>query len=89
MYSIIQHAERHRCKAIQERQMKRKPVAGKSKAKGKAAAGSRIYTRPELYERERPAATWAVRLGIVLTMLVMALVFRQPLHAAISSVFGA
>jgi len=65
--------------------MKRKPVTRKSKGPER----SRIYTRPELYETGRPAATWALRLGIVLTMLGIAVVFRQPLHAAISSVFGA
>ncbi|MDE0854648.1 MAG: hypothetical protein OSA97_09525 [Nevskia sp.] len=65
--------------------MKRKPAAAKSKG------GSRykLYTRPELYEDPRPVATWIVRLGIVLSMLGMAAVFRQPLHAAIASVFGA
>ena len=69
--------------------MKRKPAAGKSKGGGKAPARYKIYTRPELYEDSRPLATWVVRLGIVLTMLGMVAVFRQPLHAAITSVFGA
>jgi len=69
--------------------MKRKPVKGKSKS----AARYKIYTRPDLYEDQRPvttwAATWAVRLGIVLTMLGMVAIFHQPLHAALNSVFGA
>ncbi len=65
--------------------MKRKPVAGKSKSAGRY----KVYTRPELYDEQRPVATWAVRLGIVLSMLGMVAIFRQPLHAAITSVFGA
>jgi len=65
--------------------MKRKPVAGKSKGAGRY----KIYTRPDLYEDQRPVATWAVRLGIVLTMLGMVAIFHQPLHAALTSVFGA
>ena len=65
--------------------MKRKPVKGKSKS----AARYKIYTRPDLYEDQRPVATWAVRLGIVLTMLGMVAIFHQPLHAALNSVFGA
>ncbi len=64
-----------------------KPKAAARKSKGMER--SRLYTRPELYEPERPAATWALRLGIVLTMLGMAAVFRQPLHAAFAAVFGA
>ena len=65
--------------------MKRKPVKGKSKGVGRY----KIYTRPDLYEDQRPMATWAVRLGIVLTMLGMVAIFHQPLHAALTSVFGA
>ena len=65
--------------------MKPKTKGGKSKA----GARYKVYTRPELYEDERPAATWVVRIGIVLTMLVIALVFRQPLHQAFMSVLGA
>ena len=64
--------------------MKRKSVAGKSKG----ATRYKVYTRPELYDDQRPLTTWAVRLGIVLSMLCMVAVFRQPLHAAIASVFG-
>jgi hypothetical protein len=48
----------------------------------------KVYTRPELYEADRPAATWALRIGIVLTMLGIAAVFRQPLHEAVRGVFG-
>ena len=47
-----------------------------------------VYTRPELYDENRPAATWVVRIGIVLTMLGIAVVFRQPLHDAVRGVFG-
>lgn len=65
--------------------MKPKSKGGKSKAGGRY----KVYTRPELYEVERPAATWVLRVGIVLTMLVIALVFRQPLHQALLSVIGA
>jgi hypothetical protein len=46
----------------------------------------KVYTRPELYEQERPVATWLLRAGIVLSMLAIAAVFRQPLHEALTMV---
>ncbi len=46
----------------------------------------KVYTRPELYEEDRPVATWALRAGIVLSMLAIAAVFRQPLHDALFAV---
>jgi hypothetical protein len=58
---------------------------GRSK---KQPARYKVYTRPELHETDRPAATWALRIGIVLTMLGMLAIFRQPLRAAVSGVFG-
>jgi hypothetical protein len=48
-----------------------------------------VYTRPELYEEDRPFATWLLRAGILASMLAIAAVFRQPLHDALRSVFGA
>ena len=55
----------------------------------KQPARNKIYTRPELYDVERPAATWALRIGIVLTMLGIAVVvFRRPLHEAVSGILG-
>jgi hypothetical protein len=98
MYSIFnEQMNGSECRVETELQMKSKANAGESNSRaqgrGRSFAGSmnrsKIYTRPELYEAERPAYTWALRLGIVLTMLGVAAVFRQPLHAALSSVFGA
>jgi hypothetical protein len=54
----------------------------------KQPARYKVYTRPELHDVERPAATWVVRIGIVLTMLGIAAVFRQPLRDAVSGVLG-
>ena len=65
--------------------MKPKTTVRKSKAAGRY----KVYTRPELYEAERPAATWVLRVGIVLTMVIIALLFRQPLHQALVSALGA
>jgi hypothetical protein len=62
------------------------------KAKAKQGRGNRpykVYTRPELYEEERPLATWLLRASILGSMLAIAAVFRQPLHDALLSVFGA
>jgi hypothetical protein len=70
--------------ASKERQMKPKTKVRKSKGAGRY----KVYTRPELYADDRPAATWLLRIGIVLTMLGIALVFRQPLHQAFVSVLG-
>lgn len=57
--------------------------------KGRGNKPYKVYTRPELYEAERPFATWLLRGAIVGSMLVIAVVFRQPLHEALASVFGA
>jgi hypothetical protein len=46
-----------------------------------------VHTRRELYPDERPLMTWALRLAIVLTMLVIAVVFRSALYAVLASVF--
>jgi len=57
--------------------------------KGKSSKPYKVYTRPELYEDDRPFATWLLRAGIVLSMLAIAAVFRQPLHEALAMVFRA
>ncbi len=55
----------------------------------RATSPAKVYTRPELYEEERPFATWLLRAGILGSMLAIAAVFRQPLHDALLSMFGA
>ena len=49
----------------------------------------KVYTRPELYDEDKPLATWLLRAGIVLSMLAIAAIFRQPLHDALVLVFKA
>jgi hypothetical protein len=70
---------------LKERAMARK--AGTKQGKGNKPY--KVYTRPELYEEERPFATWLLRAGILGSMIAIAAVFRQPLHDALLSMFGA
>ena len=60
-----------------------------STKQGKGNKPYKVYTRPELYEEERPFATWLLRAGILGSMIAIAAVFRQPLHDALLSMFGA
>lgn len=55
--------------------------------KGRGNKPYKVYTRPELYEDDKPLSTWLLRAGIVLSMVVIAAVFRQPLHDALTTVF--
>ncbi len=57
--------------------------------KGRGNKPYKVYTRPELYQEDRPLATWLLRAGILLSMLVIAVVFRQPLRDALTTVFKA
>jgi hypothetical protein len=69
---------------------KERAMARKAKAKqGRGNKPYKVYTRPELYEEERPFATWLLRAGILGSMLAIATVFRQPLRDALLSMFGA
>ncbi|MDR3417404.1 MAG: hypothetical protein P4L83_14595 [Nevskia sp.] len=54
----------------------------------KSTGRYQVYTKPELYEEDRPAGSWVVRAGVALTALGMMAVFRQPLHALLAAVFG-
>ena len=67
----------------------RKGKTAGAKAKGGKGNGAyKVYTRPELYEDERPLATWLVRIAIVMSMVGIGMVFRQPLHDVVFSVLG-
>jgi len=62
---------------------KERPVKRKTKRGGRYE----VYTRPELYEADRPGATWLVRIAIVLAMVSMAVALRGPLLLALSNTF--
>lgn len=57
------------------------------KQKSKNGTRYKVYTRPELYEVDRPGVTWLVRIAIVLTMVSMLAALHRPLLAALSGAF--
>jgi hypothetical protein len=94
MYSYLNRPLR-RLASSKERQMARNATGRTGKAKGDTVprngarkSAYKVYTRPELYEDERPLVTWLVRIAIVISMLGIGAVFRQPLHEVVASVFG-
>jgi hypothetical protein len=71
--------------------MARSQAGRKGRAKGgnaKASSAYKVYTRPDLYEQDRPFATWLVRIAIVVSMVGIGAVFRQPLHEMVAAVLG-
>jgi hypothetical protein len=61
----------------------------KKLVKRKAQHGGRyeVYTRPDLYDVDRPASTWLLRIAIILAMAGMIAALRRPLLAALASAF--
>lgn len=65
-----------------DRESKERPVKRKAKRRG-----YEVYTRPDLYDADRPGATWLVRIVIVLTMVGMIAALHRPLLDALAAAF--
>jgi hypothetical protein len=46
-----------------------------------------VYTRPDLYDMDRPGSTWLLRIAIILAMAGMVAALHRPLLAALTSAF--
>jgi hypothetical protein len=65
-----------------KRKSEKQPVKRKTKHRGRYE----VYTRPELYDVDRPGATWLVRIAIILTMVCMVAALHRPLLSALTDV---
>ena len=57
------------------------------KKKSKNRPRYQVYTRPELYETDRPGMTWLVRIAIILAMITMVVALRRQILAALITAF--
>lgn len=64
-----------------KRKSEKRPVGRKTKHGGRYE----LYTRPELYDTDRPGATWLVRIAIILTMVCMIVALHRPLLTALTN----
>jgi hypothetical protein len=53
--------------------------------KNKYGTRYEVYTRPELYEDERPHLSWPAKIGIAVAMTAMLASLHTPLYSALTS----